>query len=72
LYEDDLCQTTTDALVSISRNNEGGDLNQLMVSTVRMSFEIADEVKNFYKDYAIRKGFWVRIRTLQKDLDGKI
>ena len=43
-----------------------------MVSTVRMSFEIADEVKNFYKDYAIRKGFWVRIRTLQKDLDGKI
>ncbi|XP_027915202.1 protein FAR1-RELATED SEQUENCE 5-like [Vigna unguiculata] len=72
LYGDDQSQATTATLVPNSCNNKGGDLDQHRHPTVRMWFETEDEVKKIYKNYAIRKGFEVRIRTSQKDLDGNI
>jgi len=72
LYGDDQSQATTMTLVPNSCNNEGADLDQHRDPTIGMWFETEDEVKKIYKDYAIRKGFGVRIRTSQKDLDGNI
>jgi len=71
-YEEDRSQATTATLVSNSCNNEGGDLDQQRDPTVGMWFETEEEVKKIDKDYAIRKGFGVRTRTSQKDLDGNI
>ena len=41
------------------------DVNDVseLVPTVRMSFDSVDAVKNFYREYVIRKGFGIRTRS---------
>ena len=46
-------------------DNIGPNVNDVseIVPTVGMSFDNADAVKNFYREYAIRKGFGIRTRS---------
>jgi len=55
-------------------DNIGPDVNDLseIVPTVGMSFDSADAVKKFYKKYAIRKGFGIRIRSSKRGKDKEL
>jgi len=53
LYEEDLCEITCNDMEATNYNNEGVELEQVLVSIVGMSFETNKDVKKIYKDYAI-------------------
>ena len=55
-------------------HNIGSDVNDVseIVLTGGMSFDNADVVKNFYREYAIRKGFGIRTRSSKRKKDKKL
>ena len=50
------------------------DVNDVseLVPTVRMSFDSVDAVKNFYREYVIRKGFGIRTRSSKRGKDKEL
>jgi len=53
-------------------NEKGFDNVEPTVPTIGMCFASADEVKTFYRQYAIRKGFGTRTRSSKKGIDHQI
>ena len=46
--------------------------DEVLCLYVRMIFESADEVKNYYREYAIKSGFGIRIRTSKKNNENQM
>jgi len=46
--------------------------DEVLCPYVGMIFESANEVKNYYREYAIKSGFGIRIRTSKKDVDNQM
>jgi len=53
-------------------NDKGFDNIELLVSIIDIWFESTNEIKTFYRQYAIRKGFGIRTRLLKKGTDNQI
>jgi len=69
LWNEDLVQQET-LPDSIACQTQEDELNE--VPMVGMIFETADKVKEFYKQYAIRCGFRVRVRSSSKGEDNEL
>jgi len=53
-------------------NDKGFDNIRPPVFSIGMYFESVDDAKSFYIQYAIRKGFDIRTRSLKKGIDNQI
>ena len=51
---------------------DGSNVNSILEPTVGMVFDSIEEVKSFYKSYAVRKGFQWKIRNSKTGLDGQL
>jgi len=69
LCNDDQVQEVTlmDSITVLTKERELDE-----VPVIGMAFEMVDKVKEFYKQYAIRCGFGVRVRSSSKGEDNEI
>jgi len=56
----------------INDDNVDNDNDVDLIPGVLMCFETLDAVKNFYRDFAIRTGFGIRIRSARKGKDNEL